>query len=349
MAVTSGGAGRGGCRRERGSVRGVRAIMIREPGGPEVLEWVEVPDPAPGPGEVLIEVAASALNRADLLQRKGLYAPLPGVTEVPGLECSGRIRALGEGVTGWRVGDGVCALLAGGGYAELAVAPVGQVLPVPAGVDVVVAGGLPEVACTVWSNVVMLAGLQAGEVLLVHGGSGGIGTHAIQVGVALGATVAATASGDRVRRCRDLGASVVADYREQDFVAVVREATEGHGADVVLDNMGASYLGRNVDVLASGGRLVVIGMQGGATGELNLGALLAKRALVAATGLRGRPVEGADGKARIVAEVRERVWPLIAEGTVRPVVHERLPMSQAAQGHRMLEAGGVFGKVLLTT
>ena len=323
--------------------------MIREPGGPEVLEWTERPDPVPGPGEVLIDVAASALNRADLLQRRGLYSPPPGVSDVPGLECSGTISALGDGVTGWRVGDEVCALLAGGGYSEKVVAPAAQVLPLPGGVDVVTAGGLPEVACTVWSNVAMLAGLRRGEVLLVHGGSGGIGTHAIQVGAALGATVAATASGDRLQRCRELGAQIVADYREQDFVEVVREATGGRGADVVLDNMGASYLGRNVDVLATGGRLVVIGLQGGVQGELNLATMLAKRATVAATGLRGRPVEGPDGKAAIVAQVREHVWPMIEAGTVRPVVHATLPMAQAAQAHRMLDAGGVLGKILLTT
>ena len=313
-----------------------------------MLEWVERPDPAPGPGEVLIEVAASALNRADLLQRRGLYSPPPGVSEVPGLECSGTVAALGEGVRGWRVGDRVCALLAGGGYAEWVTVPAGQVLPVPDGVDVATAGGLPEVACTVWSNVVMLAGLRAGEVLLVHGGSGGIGTHAIQVGAALGATVAATASGERLAVCERLGASIVVDYREQDFVEVVRAATGGHGADVVLDNMGASYLARNVEVLAAGGRLVVIGMQGGVKAELNLGTLLAKRASVAATGLRGRPVDGPGGKAAIVTQVRERVWPLITSGTVKPVVHATVPMARAAQAHRMLEEGGVVGKILLT-
>jgi putative PIG3 family NAD(P)H quinone oxidoreductase len=327
----------------------VRAITIREPGGPDVLDWVEVPDPEPGAGEVLIDVAASALNRADLLQRKGLYAPPPGVSEVPGLECSGTISAVGEGVTGWRIGDQVCALLAGGGYAEKVAVPAGQVMPIPGGVDLVTAGGLPEVACTVWSNVVMLARLRDGEVLLVHGGSGGIGTHAIQVGAALGATVAVTASGERLGLCRELGASIVVDYREEDFVQAVREATGGRGADVVLDNMGASYLARNVDVLAPGGRLVVIGFQGGVKAELNLGTLLAKRAMVTATGLRGRPVDGPGGKSEIVDEVREHLWPLVADGNVRPVVHARLPMAEARQAHQMLEAGGVVGKILLTT
>jgi NADPH2:quinone reductase len=327
----------------------VRAITIREAGGPDVLDWAEVPEPELAAGEVLIDVAASALNRADLLQREGLYAPPPGASEVPGLECSGTIGAVGEGVTGWRVGDRVCALLAGGGYAEKVAVPAGQVLPVPEGVDLVTAAGLPEVACTVWSNVVMLARLRAGEVLLVHGGSGGIGTHAIQVGAALGATVAVTASGERLEVCRELGASIVVDYREQDFVRVVREATGGRGADVVLDNMGARYLARNVEVMATGGRLVVIGFQGGVKAELNLGMLLAKRAMVAATGLRGRPVDGPGGKSEIVSEVRERLWPLVAAGRVRPVVHARLPMTKVREAHRMLEEGGVVGKILLTT
>jgi putative PIG3 family NAD(P)H quinone oxidoreductase len=323
--------------------------MIREPGGPEVLEWVERPDPEPAPGEVLIDVAASALNRADLLQRKGRYPPPHGASEIPGLECSGTITALGEGVTDWRIGDEVCALLAGGGYAEKVAVPAVQVLPVSSGVDVVAAAGLPEVACTVWSNVVMFAGLRPGEVLLVHGGSGGIGTHAIQVGVALGATVTATASGERLARCRELGAQIVIDYREEDFVEAVRQATGGRGADVVLDNMGAAYLARNVDVLAIGGRLAVIGFQGGVTAELNLGALLAKRGVLTATGLRGRPTYGPGSKAEIVADVRERLWPLIAAGAVRPVVHARLPMADASEAHRMLETGGVVGKILLTT
>lgn len=308
-----------------------------------------MPDPELAAGEVLIDVAASALNRADLLQRRGVYAPPPGVSEVPGLECSGTISAIGEGVTGWRVGDQVCALLAGGGHAEKVAVPAGQVMPVPGGVDLVTAGSLPEVACTVWSNVVMLARLRAGEVLLVHGGSGGIGTHAIQVGAALGARVAVTASGERLGLCRELGASITVDYREQDFVEVVREATGGHGADVVLDNMGASYLARNVDVLAADGRLVVIGFQGGVKAELNLGTLLAKRAMVAATSLRFRPVGGPAGKTAIVDEVRERLWPLVAAGKVRSVVHATLPMAQGREAHRMLEAGGVTGKILLTT
>jgi len=326
----------------------MHAITIREPGGPEVLEWAEVPDPEPGPGEVLLDVAASAVNRADLLQRQGFYPPPPGASEVLGLECSGTIAALGDGVTGWRVGDEVCALLAGGGYGERVAVPAAQLLPLPAGVDLVTAGGLPEVACTVWSTVVMMAGLAKGDVLLVHGGSGGVGTHAIQVGKALGATVATTAgSAERLERCRELGADITVNYREQDFVAEVRQATGGHGADVVLDNMGAKYLGQNVKLLAPDGRLVVIGMQGGRKGELDLGAMLPKRASVSAVGLRGRPVDGPSGKAEIVADVRARLWPLLESGAVRPVTHQVLPVQQAGDAHRALDEGGVFGKLVL--
>jgi putative PIG3 family NAD(P)H quinone oxidoreductase len=323
----------------------MHAITIREPGGPEVLEWAEVPDPTPGPGEVLIDVAATAVNRADLLQRQGNYPPPPGASDILGLECSGTIAGLGEGVEGWRVGDEVCALLAGGGYAERVAVPSGQLLPVPAGVDLVTAAGLPEVACTVWSNVVMHAGLSEEDVLLVHGGASGIGTHAIQVGKALGATVAVTAgSEDRVQRCRRLGADIAINYREQDFVDVLKKDTGG--ADVILDNMGASYLDRNINALAQEGRLVVIGMQGGVKGELNLGKLLSKRASVTATGLRARPKEN---KARIVAEVREHLWPLIERGSVQPVIDRVMPIADAGEAHRALDEGGVFGKIVLTT
>ncbi|MFD5828212.1 NAD(P)H-quinone oxidoreductase [Lentzea sp. NPDC060358] len=317
----------------------MRAITVREPGGPDVLEWTEVPDPVPGPGEVLIDVAASAVNRADLLQRQGVYPPPKGASEIIGLECSGTIAQLGEGVTGWSVGDEVCALLAGGGYAEKVVVPAPQVLPLPQGVDVVTAAALPEVACTVWSNVVMDGRLKLGETLLVHGGAGGIGTHAIQVAKALGATVAATAGSDeRLAKCRELGADLTVNYRTQDFVAEVKSA------DVVLDNMGAAYLPRNIDVLAPDGRLMIIGMQGGVKGELPIGKLLAKRATVMAAGLRGRSVEN---KGAIVAQVREHLWPLVGSGAVQPIVGRVVPMSDAAQAHRLLETGDVFGKVLL--
>ncbi|WP_438292843.1 NAD(P)H-quinone oxidoreductase [Streptomyces sp. HUAS TT7] len=322
------------------------AITIPEPGGPEALVWAEVPDPVPGEGEVLVEVAAAAVNRADVLQRQGFYNPPPGASPYPGLECSGRIAALGPGVSGWSVGDEVCALLSGGGYAEKVAVPIGQLLPVPDGVDLAQAAALPEVVCTVWSNVFMVSHLRPGETLLVHGGASGIGTMAIQLGKAIGARVAVTAGGpDKLARCAELGADILVDYREQDFVDEVLKATDGVGADVILDIMGAKYLERNVRALAVNGRLAVIGLQGGAKGELNLGALLTKRAAVTATSLRGRP---AAEKAAIVAAVREHVWPLIAGGRVRPVVDRTLPLSDAAEGHRVLEASTHVGKVLLT-
>jgi putative PIG3 family NAD(P)H quinone oxidoreductase len=319
------------------------AITIREPGGPKVLEWTEVPDPAPAAGEVLVEVAASAVNRADLLQRQGHYPPPPGASDILGLECSGTIIELGEGVEGWHVGDEVCALLAGGGYAEKVAVPVGQLLRVPGEVELLAAAGLPEVACTVWANVVMHGRLQEGDVLLAHGGAGGIGTHAIQVAKALGATVAITAgSEERLERCRQLGADIAINHREQDFVEVLKKETGG--ADVILDNMGASYLDKNINALATGGRLVVIGMQGGVKGELNLGKLLAKRASVFAAGLRARPL---DEKAAIVADVTARLWPLVEQGSVKPIIGQVLPLAEASDAHSALEEGSVFGKILL--
>ncbi|PZF99766.1 NAD(P)H-quinone oxidoreductase [Micromonospora deserti] len=323
----------------------MRAITIPEPGGPDALVWSEVPDPEPGPGEVVVDVRASAVNRADLLQRQGHYPPPAGAPAYPGLECSGVISATAPDVTEWRVGQEVCALLAGGGYAERVAVPAGQLLPVPAGVDLVDAAALPEVACTVWSNVVRLAGLSAGETLLVHGGGSGIGTFAVQLGVALGATVVVTARSAKHGRLRELGAAHPVDYREQDFVAEVRRVTDGRGADVILDIMGASYLGRNVSALATGGRLVIIGMQGGRKGELDIGALLAKRGTVAATALRSRPLAE---KAAIVQGVRAQVWPLVESGTIRPIVDRRLPMTEAAQAHRLVETNDHVGKVLLT-
>ncbi|MEU1401674.1 NAD(P)H-quinone oxidoreductase [Streptomyces sp. NPDC005728] len=323
----------------------MHAITIPEPGGPEALVWDEVPDPTPGEGEVLVEVVASAVNRADVLQRQGFYNPPPGASPYPGLECSGRIAALGPGVSGWAVGDEVCALLAGGGYAEKVVVPAGQLLPVPDGVDLKQAAALPEVVCTVWSNVFMVAHLRPGETLLVHGGSSGIGTMAIQLGKAVGARVAVTAgTKEKLDHCADLGADVLINYREQDFVAEIKQATDGAGADVILDNMGAKYLDRNVQALAVNGRLAIIGMQGGIKGELNIGTLLNKRAAISATSLRARPLSE---KAAIVAAVREHVWPLLAAGQVRPVVDSELPMPEAAEAHRVLEASGHVGKVLL--
>ena len=323
------------------------AITIPEPGGPEALVWDEVPDPVAGPGEVLVEVVAGAVNRADILQRQGFYDPPPGASPYPGLECSGRIAALGDGVSGWAVGDEVCALLSGGGYAEKVAVPAGQLLPVPQGLTVDQAAALPEVVCTVWSNVFMVAHLRPGETLLVHGGSSGIGTMAIQLAKAVGARVAVTAgTREKLERCAELGADILVNYREQDFVAELKQATDGHGADVVLDNMGAKYLDRNVQVLAVNGRLAIIGMQGGVKGELNIGALLAKRAAISATSLRARPPEE---KAAIVAAVREHVWPLVGGGHVRPVIDREIPMSDAAAAHRVVEESGHIGKVLLVT
>ncbi|ARP71117.1 NADPH:quinone oxidoreductase [Streptomyces pluripotens] len=325
----------------------MHAITIPEPGGPEALVWDEVPDPVPGEGEVLVEVVASAVNRADILQRQGFYPPPPGASPYPGLECSGRIAALGPGVSGWAVGDEVCALLAGGGYAEKVAVPAGQLLPVPGDIDVKHAAALPEVACTVWSNVFMVAHLRPGETLLVHGGSSGIGTMAIQLAKAVGARVAVTAgTKEKLDQCAELGADVLVNYREQDFVAEIKQATDGAGADVILDNMGAKYLDRNLQALAVNGRLAIIGMQGGAKGELNIGMLLNKRAAISATSLRARPL---GEKAAIVAAVREHVWPLLAGGHVRPVVDRELSMAEAAQAHAVVEAGGHIGKVLLIT
>ncbi|MEU2759558.1 NAD(P)H-quinone oxidoreductase [Streptomyces sp. NPDC007094] len=324
----------------------MHAITIPEPGGPEALVWAEVPDPVPGEGEVLVEVVAGAVNRADVLQRQGFYDPPPGASPYPGLECAGRVAALGPGVTGWAVADAVCALLAGGGYAEKVAVPAGQLLPVPDGVDLVEAAALPEVTATVWSNVFMVSHLRPGETFLVHGGSSGIGTMAIQLAKAVGARVAVTAgSPQKLARCAELGADILINYREQDFVEEIRENTAGAGADVILDLIGAKYLDRNVQALAVNGRLAIIGLQGGAKGELNLGALLAKRGAVTATSLRGRPLQE---KAAIVAAVREHVWPLIGDGVVKPVVDRVVPMADAAEAHRVLESSAHIGKVLLT-
>ena len=323
----------------------MRAVVITEPGEPEVLRWLEVPDPEPGPGEVVIEVAASGVNRADLMQREGHYPPPPGAPPYPGLECSGRIRAVGEGVTGWQPGDQVCALLAGGGYAEQVVVPAGQLLPAPGQLDITLAAAFPETVCTVYSNVFQLAGLTSGETLLVHGGSSGIGTTAIQLGKAFGARVACTAgSAQKLARCRELGADVAINYREEDFVAAVKEATGGAGADVILDIMGASYLARNLDALAVNGRLAIIGRQGGSRAEIDLGVLQGKRASVYATTLRARP---AAEKAEVVAAVRDNVWPLIGTGRLAAIIDRELPMSQAPQAHRAMSASEHIGKILL--
>ena len=320
----------------------MRAITLPSPGDADALVPADVPDAVAGPGEVLVEVAATAVNRADVMQRMGLYDPPPGASPYPGLECSGRIVALGDGVTDWAVGQQVCALLSGGGYAELVAVPAGQLLPIPAGVSLLEAAGLPEVVCTVWSNVFQLAALQPGELLLVHGGTSGIGTMAVQLAVQHGARVVVTVgSPEKAARAEELGAERAIRYRDEDFVEVVRGLG---GADVVLDNMGAAYLSRNVAALAVGGRLVVIGLQGGVKGELDLGVLLGKRAAVHATSLRARP---AAEKAAIVAAVRARVWPWVEAGAVRPVIDTVLPLERAAAAHRVLEASQHVGKVLL--
>jgi putative PIG3 family NAD(P)H quinone oxidoreductase len=324
----------------------MKAVVCAGAGDVDVLRWETIDHPAAGPDEVLVDIVASAVNRADLVQRQGFYPPPQGVTDVLGLECSGRISALGAGVTDWSVGDEVCCLLAGGGQAERAVVPVGQVMPVPDGVDLVTAGSLPEVACTVWSNVVQVGRLAAGEVLLVHGGGSGIGTLAIQVGKALGATVVATAgSAEKVELCRELGADAAINYRDDDFVAATRDATGDHGADVILDIVGAKYLARNLDALAMDGRLVIIGMQGGMKAELDLGALMRTRGSLHVTGLRSRPLEQ---KAAICAAVVAGLWPMIADGRVRPIVGATYPMDRIAEAHRLVADSGHTGKVLLT-
>ncbi|MDC5695995.1 NAD(P)H-quinone oxidoreductase [Intrasporangium calvum] len=323
----------------------MRAITIPEPGAADALVLAEVPDPSPARGEVLIDVVAAGVNRADVMQRQGFYDPPPGSSPYPGLEVSGRIAEIGEGVDSFAVGDQVCALLVGGGYAEQVAVPVGQVLPRPAGIELVDAAGLPEVTCTVWSNVFMTANIQPGQWLLVHGGSSGIGTMAIQLAKAVGAHVAVTAgTQEKLDFCRDLGADLLINYRDEDFVEKLRAGTGNHGADVILDNIGAKYLARNVDALAINGRLVTIGLQGGRKAELDLGKLLAKRGAVIATTLRSRP---AAEKAAIVAAVREHVWPLVESGVVRPVIHSRHPLQQAADAHREMEASTHMGKILL--
>lgn len=323
----------------------MRAIVVDEPGGPEVLQWREVPDPEPATGEVLVDVAAAGVNRADLLQRAGHYPPPAGASPYLGLECSGRVAALGAGVTGWTVGDEVCALLTGGGYAERVAVPAGQLLPVPGGVDLVSAAALPEVAATVWSNLFMVAGLRPGETLLVHGGGSGIGTFAVQLAHVLGAKVLTTVgSSAKASAVRALGADATIDYHAEDFVTRSRELTDGAGVDVVLDVIGAKYLERNLAALAAGGRIVVIGLQGGTRAELDLGLLVAKRAAVVGTTLRARP-EGE--KAEIVRQVVERVWPLVADGAVRPVVDRVVGVADAADAHRAMAAGENVGKILL--
>ncbi|WP_104087246.1 NAD(P)H-quinone oxidoreductase [Arthrobacter sp. GMC3] len=326
----------------------MKAIVAPQAGGPEVLTLADVPAPVPGAGEVLIDVVAAGINRADVQQRRGFYPPPPGASEILGLEVSGRIAGFGPGVTKpFTVGQKVVALLTGGGYAQQVAVPAGQVLPLPDGIDIVTAASLPEVTATVYSNLFMTALLQPGETVLIHGGTGGIGVMAVQMAKAAGAFVIATAGSDEkvATLTSYLGADVAINYRTQDFVKVVQDHTEGRGANVILDVVGAKYLQQNVAALAMYGRLVVIGLQGGATAELNLGTLLAKRAAVIGTTLRGRPVVE---KSAIMDGVRDHVWPLLANGTLKTVVDKTFPLSQAPAAHAYFDSGAHMGKVLLT-
>lgn len=325
----------------------MKAVYISKPGGPGVLEVRDVDAPVPGNGEVLIDVVAAGLNRADVQQRRGVYPPPPGASEIPGLEVSGRIAGFGPGVTkAFSMGDKVVALLAGGGYAEQVAVPAEQVLRIPDGVDVVTAASLPEVAATVYSNLIMTAQLQAGETVLIHGATGGIGTMAIQLAKAFGAKVATTAgTAEKVGTAKAfLGADIAINYTEEEFAESLRRQNGGKGADVILDVVGAKYLAQNVDALADYGRLIVIGLQGGAKGELDLGLLLRKRAAVVATALRPRPVEE---KGAIMSAVRESVWPLISDGRIRPLVAKTFPLEQAAAAHEYFDTGDHVGKILL--
>jgi putative PIG3 family NAD(P)H quinone oxidoreductase len=325
----------------------MHAVVITEPGGPEVLRWTEVPDPRPGLGEVVLDVAAAGVNRADMMQRQGHYPPPPGAPPYPGLECSGIIAAVGAGVTGWQPGDQACALLAGGGYAEKVAVPAGQLLPVPESTTLIEAAAFPETVCTVYANVFQGARLAKGETLLIHGGSSGIGTTAIQLGKLAGAVVAVTAgSQEKLDACRRLGADITINYRDDDFAEALMEATGGHGADVILDIIGAGYLAKNIAALAPDGRIANIGLQQGRRAELDFAALMAKRGTIMSTSLRARPVEQ---KAAIVAAVAAGVWPLVDAGEVRPVIHCELPMAQAAEAHRIMTASSHTGKIVLRT
>lgn len=321
----------------------MKAMIVKAPGGVDQLEWTDVPTPTAGPGEILVKVLAVGMNRADILQRKGHYPPPSGASELLGLEVSGHIEALGEGVEGWQVGDPCVALLAGGGYAEYVVCPEGQVMTPPPGVDLVTAVGLVEVAATLISNLSEL--IDEGKVFLCHGGAGGIGTFAIQYGKVLGATVAVTAgSPEKLQVCRDLGADIALDYHE-DWVEALKQATDGHGADVILDLIGAKYIEKNITALAKDGTIVVIGLQGGVKGEINLNSLLTKRGTLRATSLRYRPIEQ---KAAICRRVETEIWPLVADGHIKPLPGRRFPLMEAAKAHEHLDSGDNVGKIILT-
>lgn len=323
----------------------MRAIAIIRPGGPEVLQPVEMPVPAPGPGEILIQVAAAGVNRPDCLQRAGAYPPPPGASPLPGLEVAGMVAALGEGAARWREGDAVAALTPGGGYAGYVITPAVHALPVPAGLDLVAAAALPETFFTVWSNVFMRGGLKPGETLLVHGGASGIGTTAIQLGKAFGAIVIVTAGSDeRCAACMALGADVAVNHRAADFVAAVRDATQGRGADVILDMVGGGYVSRNYRAAAIEGRIVQIAFLEGARAEADFSLLMTKRLVHTGATLRPQSIAA---KAEIARQLEERVWPLIASGAVRPLMDAVLPLEAAAEAHRRMEAGAVTGKLVL--
>ncbi|XP_056175552.1 uncharacterized protein LOC130140378 [Syzygium oleosum] len=325
----------------------MRAVVITTPGDPEVLRLQDVEDPELEDGHVLVKIAATALNGADTLQRRGMYPPPKGASEYPGLECSGTVEAVGKSVSRWKVGDQVCALLTGGGYAEKVAVPAGQVLPVPAGISLKDAASFPEGACTVWSTVFMTSRLSAGETFLIHGGSSGIGTFAIQIAKYYGARVFVTAgSQEKLAACKDLGADVCINYKAEDFVARVKEETAGKGVDVILDCVGASYFQRNLDSLNIDGRLFIIGTQSGAVTQVDLRSILARRLTVQAAGLRTRSTEN---KAAIVSEVETKVWPAIEQGKVKPVVYKYLPLAEAAEGHRLMESSKHVGKIVLVT
>ena len=323
----------------------MRAVTAPEPGGPEALRIVDRPSPVPAADEVVLRVRGTAVNRADTLQRMGFYPPPPGTTDVLGLECSGTIETVGADVDGWAIGDRACALLAGGGYAEQVAVPAGQLLPVPEGMDLLTAAAVPEAFLTAHDNLATRARLVAGETVLVHGGSGGVGTAAIQVARLLGCRVITTAgSPDRLKRCRELGADGLIDHRRQDLLGAVRELTAERGVDVILDVMGAATLGINVACLAPDGRLVVIGLQGGSRGEIDLGDMLRRRASLICTTLRGRP---APQKAEVVARATAALWEGFADGRLRPVVDRVLPLAEVALAHRLMESGAQFGKLVL--
>ena len=322
-------------------------VEISSPGPPDVLRAVERPDPAPGAGDVLIRVAAAGVNRPDVMQRQGAYPPPPGATDIPGLEVAGVIESIGDGVSSWRVGDTVCALVAGGGYATKCLAPSVQCLPVPASLDLVAAAAIPETFFTVWSNVFDRGRLAAGETALVHGGSSGIGTTAIQLAAVRGARVFATAGSDeKCRVCERLGAELAINYRTEDFLQVVRQATDGRGVDLILDIVGGSYVNRNLAALATDGRLIEIGlMEGNPTATVDLRRIIGRRLTLTGSALRPRTVTE---KGEIAGSLRREVWPLLERGAVKPIVYRTFPLTDASAAHRLMESSEHIGKIVLT-